>query len=131
MLNNIKIYSILFLVGGLVYAIIELLWDGSTHPAMFCCGGFALIFIGLINEIFKMKLVVQMILGAVIITALEFITGLLFNQNYEIWDYRDLPFNYKGQICLLFSIIWVGLSYIAIKLDDYLRTKLEKEDVIC
>ena len=36
-------------------------------------------------------------------------------------DYSNMPFNVLGQVCLPFSIIWFFLSYVAIRLDDWLR----------
>ena len=120
-MKNFKIYTILFLAGGMVYSLIELAFDGSTHFSMFICGGLALILIGLLNEKRKMNIFAQMVIGSLIITCLELIFGLIFNQKFQIWDYRNLPYNFKGQICLLFSIFWVGLSFIAVKLDDFLR----------
>lgn len=89
---------------------------------MFVLGGISLILVGLLNERKKPpSIILQMIEGGIIITILELITGLLFNQNYHIWDYRNIPLNFKGQICLPFSVVWCLLSFVAIKLDDFLR----------
>ena len=46
-----------------------------------------------------------MVLSSVIITVLELITGLIVNVwlRMDIWDYSNLPYNFKGQICLLYS----------------------------
>jgi len=65
----------------------------------------------------------QGIIGSVIVTVLEFITGLIVNVwlCWDVWDYSDLPFNIMGQICLPFSILWVGVSIIVVVLDDWLR----------
>ena len=41
----------------------------------------------------------------------------------NVWDYSDLPFNFMGQVSLIFSIFWFFLSIVAIWLDDYLRYK--------
>ena len=46
-------------------------------------------------------------------TAIDFGTGMVANQNYELWDYRDMPFNYKGQICLQNSLVYGVLSTTA------------------
>ena len=43
-------------------------------------------------------------------------TGLLCNRDHKIWDYRSQPFQYKGQICLLFSLFWMPASLLAMKL---------------
>lgn len=71
-----------------------------------------------------------MAIGAIIITALEFIVGVIVNLilKWNIWDYSMLPFNILGQISLPFSLIWFLLSGVIIIVDDWLRYKLFKED---
>jgi len=46
------------------------------------------------------------------ITAVELATGLLVNRDHHIWDYRSLPLNYQGQICLPFSLLWIPVSFL-------------------
>ena len=117
--------AILAVIGGGIYAIIELAWRGHTHISMFILGGICFVAIGLINELFPWELgfLWQAIMGAGIVTVLEFITGLIVNVwlGLNVWDYSNLPLNILGQICLPFSIAWVGLSAVAIVVDDYLR----------
>ena len=115
-------YFALILVGGLAYILIEIAYRGRSHPLMFVLGGLSLILVGLLDERKKPPFIVlQMIEGGIIITLLELITGLLFNQQYQIWDYRNIPLNFKGQICLPFSVVWCLLSFVAIKLDNKIR----------
>lgn len=120
----------LFTVGGSLYFIIEFLYksliSGSRiHWSMFLLGGFCFVLIGEINEIipWEMSIIKQGIIGAIIITCLELIFGIILNiiLKLNIWDYSNVPLNFLGQICLPFSIAWFGLSLIAIFLDDYLR----------
>ena len=71
-------------------------------------------------------------IGGVLVTALEFITGLIVNVwlGLNVWDYSNLPLNLMGQICLPFFFAWVGLSVVAIILDDYehyIEHELNKE----
>ncbi len=54
--------------------------------------------------------------GAGIITMVELLTGLLVNRQYQVWDYRHLPVNYHGQICLPFFLLWIPLSLGAMKI---------------
>ena len=106
----------LFIVGGSIYYIIETVYKGitkgiSSHWSMFVLGGMCFIAIGSINQFYitwDMLLVKQMIIGACIITILEFITGCIVNLNlgWNVWDYSDVPLNILGQICLPFTIIW-------------------------
>ena len=120
-------HLVLGLVGGAVYALMELLWRGRTHWSMVLLGGMCFVVIGLLNEIYTwdMALVSQMAISAVIITAGELVTGLIVNVwwGLGVWDYSDMPYNLWGQVCLLYSCIWYGLSLVAILLDDWLRYK--------
>ena len=118
-------YIILFLVGGLVYVCLELIFRGRSNWTMILLGGLCFVYIGGINNWFdnNMSLIKQMIISAVIITVLEYICGYIVNikLGWNVWDYSDMLFNIQGQICLPFTIIWFFLSAIAIILDDYLR----------
>ena len=46
----------------------------------------------------------------------------------HIWDYSDMPFNFLGQICLPFTILWLFLSLLCIFVDDWLRHALFHEE---
>ena len=123
---------ILICIGGLLYILIEILFRGHSHWTMFCVGGLCFWLIGLLNEIlpWEMPLWKQGIVGAVIVTTVEFISGCIINLwlGWNVWNYSDMPFNLLGQICLPFSIAWVGLALVAIILDDYLRYWLFNEE---
>ena len=99
---------------------------------MFVLGGFCFNCLGSINEFipWTMKLWKQMLIGASIITVLEFITGVIVNiiLGWNVWDYTGVWGNVLGQICLPFSIAWFFLSFVGIILDDYLRYWLFKEE---
>lgn len=111
-------------IGGAVYCILELLWRGYTHGTMFLLGGICFVALGLINEIlpWDMPLTVQMFIGSIIITVLEFITGCIVNLwlGWDVWDYTWHP-NLLGQISLYSSIGWYFISAVGIVLDDYIR----------
>ena len=115
---------LLFLVGGFLYCMIELLFRGRTYLSMMILGGGCFMLIGLINEYFRgMPLISQMFISSIIITVLEFLTGCILNLwlHIGVWDYSDQPYNLLGQICLLFTNAWFFLSLVGIVLDDYLR----------
>lgn len=118
-------YFILFLVGGLLYVCLELIFRGRSNWTMILLGGLCFVYIGGINNWFdnNMSLIKQMSISAVIITVLEYICGYIVNikLGWNVWDYSDMPFNIQGQICLPFTILWFFLSALAIILDDYLR----------
>lgn len=122
---------VLFMIGGATYNVIELLFRGYTHWSMFILGGLCFILIGLLNEIFKLSITSQMILSSVIITGLEFIAGVIVNLMFRlnIWDYSNLPYNFMGQVCLLFFNLWFLLSFIGIVIDDYIRSILYDESM--
>ena len=119
-------------IGALLYMVIEILYRGYTHWTMGVVGGICFLLIGLINEYLSWEtpLWLQGIIGASIITVLEFISGVVLNiwLDLGIWDYSKIPFNLLGQICLTFTIAWFFLSIAAIILDDYLRYWLFKEE---
>ena len=118
-------HLLLFLVGGIMYILMEILWRGYSHWSMLMLGGFCFVLIGLINEVipWEMPLWKQGIIAAVIITALEFVTGCIVNLwlGWNVWDYSDVPLNFYGQICLPFSLLWVIIGIVAVVLDDWLR----------
>ena len=71
----------------------------------------------------EMHMILQTIICAVAITITELISGLILNVwlGLHVWDYSELPFNFMGQICLQFSLLWVVLSYFGIKAFDWIR----------
>ena len=124
-------YLILLFIGGSAYYGIEILARGFSHWTMFLVGGTCFILIGIINEITpKMPLIRQMLLSAIIITVIEFISGCILNLwlGWNVWDYSNKFGNILGQICVKHSIYWFLLSSIGIVLDDYIRYFLFGEE---
>jgi uncharacterized membrane protein len=100
----------LFMLGGVGYVSMELVWRGWSHISMFFAGGICFLLLGRFAGVKKLPMMVRGLLGAGIITAVELITGLIFNRSYQVWDYRDVPMNFLGQICLPFTLLWVPIS---------------------
>lgn len=123
---------VLFLIGASLYVVIELIWRGHSHWTMFILGGICFICLGLINEVIPWNLVLwkQALLGASIVTILEFITGCIVNIYFKlnVWDYSNMRFNILGQVCLVYFILWIPLSTFGIILDDYLRYWIFREE---
>lgn len=123
---------ILLCFGGAVYYGMEILWRGRSHWSMFLVGGVCFILCGLINELFTwdMPLLAQGAAGACMITAVEFVSGLILNvwMGLGIWDYSGLPLNILGQVCIPFSLLWIALAIAAVVLDDWLRYFLFQEE---
>ena len=93
---------------------------------MFFAGGVCFLLLGWLKTHFpRLKLPLRGIVGAVIITMIELTTGLLFNRSYRVWDYRHLPLNFHGQICLPFFLLWIPLSLGAMGLYRLLNSFLE------
>ena len=116
---------ILAAVGGVLYVALELVWRGHSHWTMFCLGGLCFVCIGQINEMIPwcMPLWKQALIGAVIITGMEFLTGCIVNLGlgWRVWDYSGMPMNLLGQICVPYMLLWIPVSLAAIILDDWLR----------
>ena len=117
--------TFLFVVGGCLYAAIEVLWRGYTHWTMAVLGGACFVICGSLNEwlSWDTPLWIQALICCLAITAAELVAGLILNVwlGLNIWDYSGLPYNLAGQICLGYSCLWYLLSILAIILDDWLR----------
>lgn len=122
-------YLMLWLIGGFVYVLIELLYRGRSHWTMAIVGGLCFIIIGSINEgplpslLGVRSFEGQILIGAIATTIIEFISGVIINiiLKWNVWDYSHTPFNILGQICLPFTLIWMVIAAIAIIVDDFLR----------
>ena len=117
--------AVLFYLGGATYMTLEFLWRGRSHGSMFLLGGLCFLGMGrLVKGFVRVPLAVKVILGAAMVTALELLAGLLVNRQYAVWDYRSMPYNYKGQICLNFSLLWMPVTLFGMwlygKADKYL-----------
>ena len=109
--------SFLFYLGGVCYAGLELLWRGFTHWSMFVLGGICFVLVGNLKRLFPGRpLPVRMVQASLLITVLELGCGLLVNRDYRVWDYRHLPMNLFGQICLPFTLLWIPVSLVAMVL---------------
>ena len=118
--------AVLFIMGGLIYTWIEVLWRGWTHWSMFLLGGLGFVTMGLLNEYrfdWNKSLILQSMTSAIIITILEFFTGCIINLwfKWNVWDYSTLPYNLLGQICFQYFLLWIPLSFIGIIFDDWIR----------
>lgn len=122
----------LFLTGGIIYFYMEIIYRGYSHYSMIICGGLCFYFVGGLNQWSRKTLpfTIQMLLGAIIITVLEFITGVIVNLwlGMDVWDYSYMPYNLLGQICLPYSILWLLLSAVIILLDDLIRYRIFDEE---
>lgn len=121
---------IVFCMGGLLYVLVELLWRGWSHGSMFLVGGACFYAVGSLNRHRPdMSVLSQMVVGTVLITVVEFFSGLIINRMLllHVWDYSTAPLNLFGQICLPFVLLWFPLSGAALFTEDWLRWRLFQE----
>ena len=116
----------LFLVGGSGYVGLEFLWRGRSHISMFLAGGVCFLLLGQLDRA-KFSPAVKCLLGAVVITAVELLAGLLANRDHRVWDYRQMPCNFLGQICLGYSLLWIPVSFGAMWLYRLLAQKKRRQ----
>ncbi|MBQ8782877.1 MAG: hypothetical protein IJZ57_03805 [Clostridia bacterium] len=120
---------IVFGIGGFLYGGIEIVFRGYTHWSMFLAGGFIFsVLYKLYGYIGRGHLILKCTLGCVIITTVEFLTGVGVNilLNMNVWDYSDKALNVFGQICLAFSIGWFFISIPASLLAEGIRRQLKQ-----
>ena len=114
--------STLFTLGGGVYVGLEMLWRGRSHISMFAAGGICFLLLGKLR-----RTPGRLILGPAVITAVELATGLLVNRDYAVWDYRGVPGNFLGQICPMYTLLWLPVSLTAMVIYPRLDRFLEGE----
>ena len=113
---------LIFLTGGAAYVGLELLYRGRSHISMFAAGGLCLLLVGHLNEVEpRLPMVFRVPLGAAVITVVELGIGLLVNRGYQVWDYRSLPGNLWGQVCPQFFLLWLPLSWVAMRVYGKMR----------
>ena len=114
-LNIILKYLTLFLIGGITYYFIEILYIGSINEFS--------------NK--EIPLLLQMLISVFIVDIIELFSGIIINKILllNVWDYSNLKFNFLGQISLRSSIAWFFLSLFAICMDDLLRYALYNEQM--
>ena len=86
---------------------------------MFAAGGTCFLLLGKLGKT-RLSLPARAVTGSGIITAVELATGLLVNRDHRVWDYRDVPGNFKGQICPVYTALWMPVSLGAMALYRWL-----------
>lgn len=117
----------LFCLGGSLYTGMEISWRGRSHGSMFLLGGLCFLLLGKLGRVPKpLPLLPRALVGALVVTTLELGCGLLVNRSYQVWDYRKMPLNFYGQICLPFTVLWAVISLAAFFLYDGLDRQLDR-----
>lgn len=116
-----------FSIGAVGYCLLEVIWRGYTHWSMLFAGGTSFLGLSKISSVFKKAgIVKKALVGSALITAVEYIYGIIFNVilKRKVWDYSNLPLNIGGQVCALYTFFWFLLSLVFIPLADRLKKKL-------
>lgn len=119
--------AVIFAFGAINYVAIEILWRGHTHWTMAVAGGLCAMLIYVFNmEFHNVNLIYKCLVGAVIITSVELVTGLIVNMTlkWDVWDYSQRAFNFLGQICPRYFVYWFMLCIPVVKLFDYFQSKI-------
>lgn len=125
--NNVTFAGIMRLVlfycfSGGVYMTMELIYRQYTDYHMFYLAGLIGLLFLCINELlsYETDFTIQVFVCGTGALIGELLCGLMFNADYHIWDYRELPFNFMGHIQLYFAVIWYVLAAIFIPILDYI-----------
>lgn len=123
--NEFKKYALIYAIGAVFYPIIEILYSGRTHWTMSIAGGICFVFVYIINLHFS-NFIICCALSALAITLTEFDFGMIVNYylKLDVWNYSFYPFNFMGQICLVYSCLWLLLSVPMYFMCYFLRKKL-------
>ena len=124
-MSKIKEYFMRFAIGAVLYGLIEVVVRGYTHWTMALTGGAVLVLINLINQTKGLSLLSRCLLGATVITSLEFGVGMIVNValKWNVWDYSDRMFKVYGQICPKFCIAWFFISIPAFAICNYIEKR--------
>jgi uncharacterized membrane protein len=122
-------YIFVFVLGATTYSALEILFRGFTHWTMFFAGGISFT---LLYRIFtgqkKFSLWINCFIGALIITGIELVFGVIFNLilGWNVWDYSHYPLDFMGQICLSYTLLWFLLSAPIFWLTKNLKKKINR-----
>ena len=120
-------YLLLITFAGYLYVCLELIFRGHSDISMMFCASVCVIPMIALNNIYTydMDFELQVLVCMIFSTGVEWITGIIVNQDYHIWDYRNLLLHSPdGQICVPFMLLWGLISGIVIPLMDYIDWKV-------
>jgi uncharacterized membrane protein len=107
-------------IGWIIEGVFNLYTNGSFKKQNFLLSpikpmyGFAAVLLVLSNQWLPFGLF--MLMAFIIPTFIEYISAWLMDYLFKIkfWDYSSVPNNYKGYICLRFSLYWILLSMVLV-----------------
>ena len=109
------------IIPGTIASPTSLTWRDNLNP--FFIYGIAFAICGLVLYPIYLKLrqkihseliahILSFLCNALFCVIAELILGMLFNADHTAWDYSNQPFNFMGQICLLYSFFFGILSSV-------------------
>lgn len=111
-----------FVIGAAGYPLLELLVRRRSHPSMALAGGLSAMAFHRISRM-KSCLAVKALAGGAAVTMIEGACGMLWNRRHRIWDYRRMPLNWRGQVCLPYTLLWSAVAAGWMLIDRPDRTK--------
>lgn len=122
-------YIFIFLLFSFVGWVLELIYRGIRTKKIvnpgFMSGcvvplyGFGAVILYIICNLFEKvnsnyKIIIVFLISIILLSLLELIAGILLDKCFKLklWDYSENIFNYKGYICLLYSMFWGFLSLV-------------------
>lgn len=116
---------IIFLTGAACYVLMELFWRGHTHWTMALAGGVsAVLLLGIRRAFPTAPLIPLCLLGALVVSAVEFLTGAIVNVwlGWGVWDYSGMKYHLYGQVSFAYTLLWAALCAPAYILLDFVYT---------
>lgn len=113
-----------FMAGALGYPAIEITFRGRTHWSMGVAGGSCMLALYAISDRLKARrLHEKCTVGALAITTVEFLTGLVVNRlfKWNVWDYTKNRGNVLGQVCPAYTCLWFLICIPAYALCGFFR----------
>jgi hypothetical protein len=123
-INEIAKLLFVYALSGGLYLLIETLYRGYTYLEMYYLAGFLGIIGRLINDFFSYDLdyILQCLILTVIGTIGEGLTGIVFNTDFHIWDYRGLFGTFFYDQCnIFFVIVWFLLFFFIVPIIDFVE----------
>lgn len=119
------------LFSSTIYGLVEICWRGFTHWTMLVLAFIVGLILSYINNEFLEFddfYEYQVLFGTVISTIFEYIFGMIFNQDFSIWDYRGSwgTIHLLGdQVNLVFIGAWALICFFGLPMLDFLQWKLD------
>jgi uncharacterized membrane protein len=132
------LYPILGLCGLLIEIFFTALTSGDItlkgYTSLWCIfiygtGGLIVVAINAWDKYYKQKMIIQVLVGGLCLTMVEFCFGMIFNVwlGFDLWDYSHYAVNLYGQVELYHTLCWFGFMPFFIWLIDMVGWALYRE----